>query len=54
MDTYDEQYNVIEVGGDDWVYNHVNLVEYADDVNVMIAQIENYFKDRGGDVEISN
>ena len=52
--TYDGLYNVVEAGGDEWVYDHVNLLDYDYDANVMIAQIQDYFKDRGGEVEISD
>ncbi|MCD7982442.1 MAG: hypothetical protein LUF32_09100 [Clostridiales bacterium] len=45
---------MVEAGGDEWVYDHVNLSEYDFDANVMIAQIEDYFEERGGKVEISD
>ncbi|MCD8365713.1 MAG: helix-turn-helix domain-containing protein [Clostridiales bacterium] len=52
--TYDGEYYVVESGGDEWIYDHVNLSEYDFDANVMISQIEAYFEDRGGEVEISD
>ncbi len=45
--TYDEQYQIIEAGGDGWIADHVQTEQY-DDANILIAQIEDYFTDRGG------
>lgn len=50
--TYDEQYRVVEAGGDEWIADHVQTEQY-DDANVLIAQIEDYFNDRGGSVELN-
>ncbi|MCD7809930.1 MAG: helix-turn-helix domain-containing protein [Erysipelotrichaceae bacterium] len=50
--TYDEQYNVIEAGGDQWIADHVYVEQYSD-ADILIAQIEDYFNDRGGEVIIS-
>ncbi|MCD7950069.1 MAG: helix-turn-helix domain-containing protein [Erysipelotrichaceae bacterium] len=50
--TYDEQYNVIEAGGDQWVADHVYVKQYSD-AQILIAQIEDYFDSRGGEVVIS-
>lgn len=50
--TYDEQYNVVEAVGDQWVADHVNTGQYGD-AQVLMAQIEDYFDARGGEVEIS-
>lgn len=47
--TYDEQYRIIDAGGDAWIANHVQTEQY-DDANILIAQIEDYFQDRGGTV----
>ena len=44
---YDEQHRIREMGGDAWIEYHVQTGEY-DDANVLIAQIEDYFADRGG------
>jgi len=45
-------YQIIEAGGDAWIANHVHTEQY-DDANILIAQIEDYFTDRGGTCEIS-
>lgn len=50
--TYDEQYRVVEAGGDEWIADHVQTEQY-DDANVLIARIEDYFNDRGGSVELN-
>lgn len=44
---YDQNYRVREAGGDAWIAFHAQAEEY-DDANEMIAQIEDYFADRGG------
>lgn len=49
--TYDQQFKVRAAGGDAWVADHTLCEEYQD-ANTMIAQIEDYFKDRGGTVKI--
>lgn len=49
--TYDENYQIIAAGGDAWIANHVETEQYSD-ANIMIAQIEDYFKDRGGTCKI--
>lgn len=48
--TFDEQYRVIEAGGNAWISDHVQTEQYGD-ANVLMAQIEDYFTDRGGSVE---
>lgn len=48
--TYDEQYNVIEAGGSAFIANHVET-EKCSDANILIARIEDYFKDHGGSYE---
>lgn len=48
---YDQQFKVRAAGGDAWVADHTLCEEYQD-ANTMIAQIEDYFKDRGGTVKI--
>jgi len=46
--TYDEHSMlIIESGGDMWIADHVQVEQY-DDTNILIAQIEDYFSDRGG------
>ncbi len=49
--TYDEQYKIIVAGGDGWIADHVQTEQY-NDANILIAQIEDYFTDRGGTCEI--
>ncbi|MDD3413850.1 MAG: helix-turn-helix transcriptional regulator [Lachnospiraceae bacterium] len=48
--THDEQYRILEAGGDAFIANHVQTDDY-NDANILIAQIEDYFKDRGGSVD---
>ncbi|MBQ7925537.1 MAG: helix-turn-helix transcriptional regulator [Lachnospiraceae bacterium] len=48
---YDNQYQIISAGGDAWIANHVQVEQYGD-ANVLMAQIEDYFIDRGGTFEI--
>jgi transcriptional regulator with XRE-family HTH domain len=45
--TYDDQYRIIAAGGDAWIANHVQTEQY-NDANILIAQVEDYFTDRGG------
>lgn len=49
--TYDEQYRIIETGGDTWVADHVQTEQYSD-ANTLIAQIEDYFTEHGGSCEV--
>ena len=49
--TYDDQYQIISVGGDEWIADHVQTEQYTD-ANILMAQIEDYFTDRGGMVEM--
>jgi transcriptional regulator with XRE-family HTH domain len=52
--TYDEQSMlIIESGGDMWIADHVQVEQY-DDANILIAQIEDYFTDRGGTCLVIN
>ena len=44
---YNKNYQVINSGGDSFIANHVDVIKY-DDVNVMLAHIEDYFKDHKG------
>lgn len=48
----DEQYQILEAGGDAWIANHVQAEQY-DDANILMARIEDYFEDRGGTCEIA-
>ncbi len=49
---YDQQYKIRQTGGDAWIDFHVLAEQDYDDANVLIAQVEDYFTDRGGSVEI--
>ena len=49
--TYDDQYQIISAGGDEWIADHVQTEQYTD-ANILMAQIEDYFTDRGGMVEM--
>ncbi len=49
--TYDEQYRIHKVGGDAWIADHVQTEQY-NDANTLIAQVEDYFTDRGGTCDI--
>lgn len=51
--TYDEQYSIYEAGGDAWIADHVQTEQY-DDANVLLAQIEEYFTDRGGTCTVTD
>ena len=48
----DEQYRILEAGGDAWIADHVQTEKYGD-ANILLAQIERYFADRGGTCEIA-
>lgn len=48
--TYDDQYQIVEAGGDAWIADHVKAEDYGD-ANILTAQIENYFWEYGGTVE---
>ena len=48
---YDDRFRIHEGGGDAFVADHTD-VEACDDANVAIAHIEDWFKDRGGSVDI--
>ncbi|WP_312648977.1 helix-turn-helix domain-containing protein [Aminipila sp.] len=48
--TYDEQYQIIEAGGNAFIADHVETEKY-DDANILIAQIEDYFGEHGGTCE---
>ncbi|MBD5401910.1 helix-turn-helix transcriptional regulator [bacterium] len=49
--TYNDQYQIIESGGDAWIADHIQT-EKISDANTLMAQIEDYFNDHGGTVEI--
>lgn len=48
----DENFQILYSGGDAFISDHVNAVQY-DDANVLIAQIEDYFADRGGSCNVT-
>jgi len=48
---YDENYQIYFAGGDGWIADHVQTEQYSD-AKVLMAQIEDYFRDRGGEYEI--
>lgn len=48
---YDSNYQIFTAGGDGWIAEHVQTEKY-DDAKVMMAQIEDYFRDRNGEYEI--
>lgn len=50
--TYNDQYQIVESGGDAWISDHVQT-EKISDANILMAQIEDYFEDHGGTVEIN-
>ncbi|MCD7920264.1 MAG: helix-turn-helix domain-containing protein [Clostridiales bacterium] len=50
--TYDQNYRVVEAGGDAWLFDHVGMDEYSD-ANRQIALIEDYFDLRGGAVTVT-
>lgn len=45
--TYDEQYRILEAGGDAWIADHVEA-ESCGDANILIARIENLMNQWGG------
>lgn len=50
--TYDQNYQVVEAGGDAWLFDHIGMDEYSD-ANRQIALIEDYFDLRGGTVTVT-
>lgn len=48
--TYDEQYQIIEAGGNSFIADHVQTEQYSD-ANILMAQIEDYFWEHGGTCE---
>lgn len=49
---YNEHYQIIESGGDEWIADHVQTEQY-EDANVLTAQIHDYFEEHGGTCDIS-
>ncbi|MCC8064420.1 MAG: helix-turn-helix domain-containing protein [Clostridiales bacterium] len=50
--TYDQNYQVVDAGGDAWLFDHIGMDEYSD-ANRQIALIEDYFDLRGGTVTVT-
>ena len=48
---YDQDFRIHESGGDSFISSHVDVLRY-DDANVLLAQIEDYFTERGGTYKI--
>ena len=44
---YNSQYQILYEGGDAWISNHVRPEQY-EDVNVLSAQMQDYFEEKGG------
>ncbi len=45
--SYNSQYQILYEGGDAWISNHVRSEQY-EDVNVLSAQMQDYFEEKGG------
>ena len=45
--SYNSQYQILYEGGDAWISNHVRPEQY-EDVNVLAAQMQDYFEEKGG------
>lgn len=52
--TYDQNFQIYEGGGDGWIAAHIPEAFESGDANVALAQIEDYFTDRGGTVKITD
>lgn len=50
---YNKNYQVINNGGDAYIMNHTDIESY-EDVNKIVAHIEDYFNDHGGKCTIVN
>lgn len=49
--SYNSQYQILYEGGDAWISNHVRPKQY-EDVNVLSAQMQDYFEEKGGTCKI--
>ena len=49
--SYNSQYQILYEGGDAWISNHVRPEQY-EDVNVLSAQMQDYFEEKGGTCKI--
>ena len=45
--SYNSQYQILYEGGDAWISNHVRPEQYEDE-NVLSAQMQDYFEEKGG------
>ena len=45
--SYNSQFQILYEGGDAWISNHVRPEQY-EDVNVLSAQMQDYFEEKGG------
>ena len=45
--SYNSQYQILYEGGDAWISNHVRPEQY-EDANVLSAQMQDYFEEKGG------
>ena len=45
--SYNSQYQILYEGGDAWISDHVRPEQY-EDVNVLSAQMQDYFEEKGG------
>ena len=52
--SYDQNFQIYEGGGDNWIAAHIPEAFESGDANVALAQIEDYFTDRGGTVKITD
>ena len=52
--SYDRNFQIYECGGDGWIAAHIPEALESGDANVALAQIEDYFTDRGGTVKITD
>lgn len=50
---YNKNYQVINSGGDAYIMNHTDIESY-EDINKIVAHIEDYFKDHGGKCTVVN
>lgn len=48
---YNKDFQIIYSGGDAWIMNHINIEKY-DDINQVVAHIEDYFKDHNGSCSV--
>ena len=48
---YNKDFQIIYSGGDAWIMNHIDIEKY-DDINQVVAHIEDYFKDHNGSCSV--